>query len=121
MSATDQPLLMIIEEMSRDEGSTSALAKLGKLLYSIPAMNPHEVTVFWHLLAVCSPNATTTQSKEIVRAVRIALWARMQQILRDKSWGHGDLLHIIAIIQANGVQREGEKKRGFWKRILNAA
>ena len=124
MPATDNPLMTLLEEMSHSDENTSALAKLGKLLYSIPTMNPREVAVLWHLLEVCRANATSAQSKEIVRVVRISLFARMRQILHgelsSESWGQSDVSQIMAIMEVNSVPKES-KKKGFLQRILSAA
>lgn len=116
-------LMMILEEMSHDSGgTTSALSKLGKLLYSIPIMNAREIAVLWHLLEVCRPNANTPQSKEVVRAVRTALWARMRQIIFEtalsKSWESSDVSQITEIMNANGTKK---KKQSLLQRILKAA
>lgn len=114
-------LMTILEEMSHNSDATSALGKLGKLLYNIPTMNAREIAVLWHLLEVCRPHADTAQSKEIVRAVRISLWARMRQILYEgtssERWGQTDVSQILEIMEANGTK----KKPGFWQRILKAA
>ena len=125
MPDTNNSLTALLEEMSRSDDNASALAKLGKLLYSIRTMNPSEVAVFWHLMQVCSPNATSPQSIEIVRAVRTSLWARMRTILSEELlhqvWGPGNVSQIMEIMRVNGVPRADEAKKGFWRRLLNAA
>lgn len=123
MSTPDQSALMtILGEMSQDEAATSALAKLGKLLFAIPGMSAQETAVLWHLLEVCCPSATTPQAKEVIKALQISLWARMRQILREalsqENWGHGDVSQIMEIMRVNSIPSDAEKKPNLLQRIL---